>query len=326
MKELRIFYVDFWKGFSMEDFLFTEILKKHYQVILDDKDPEILFCSVFGNQYLNYHCPRILFVGEPYSPDFNLYDYAIGFDHIQFMDRYLRYPLYLLYNEKMKMALHKHECTKDEIFREKKFCNFVVSSGSGKGDIRAKIFDMLSQYKRVDSGGRYKNNLPDRQPIQDKYEFQKNYKFSLAMENSKVSGYTTEKIIEAWAAGTIPIYWGNPDIVKEFNPASFIIITDDEDWLDKVKEIDQSDDLYEKMCKEPIYLPGQEPDLEALEKFLLTILGKNCEEQIVRGSAKSIFGRMYEYRMQQMARLNENWFVNFLRKYKRKMFGFKKID
>lgn len=326
MKELRIFYVDFWKGFSMEDFLFTKILKKNYQVVLDDKDPEILFCSVFGNQYLNYQCPRILYVGEPYTPDFNLYDYAIGFDHIQFMDRYLRYPLYLLYNEKMKMALHKHECTKDEIFREKKFCNFVVSSGSGKGDIRAKIFDKLSQYKRVDSGGRYKNNLPDHQPVQDKYEFQKNYKFSLAMENSKVSGYTTEKIIEAWAAGTIPIYWGNPDIAKEFNSASFITITDNEEWLDKVKEIDQSDDLYEKMCKEPIYLPGQEPDLETLEKFLLTILSKNCEDRIVRGSAKSIFGRMYEYRMQQMARLNENWFVNFLRKYKRKMFGVKKIE
>lgn len=326
MKELRIFYVDFWKGFSMEDFLFTEILKKHYQVVLDDKNPEIIFSSTFGNQYLNYQCPRILFVGEPYTPDFNLYDYAIGFDHIQFMDRYLRYPLYLLEKEKMNKALQKHECTKDQILREKKFCNFVVSAGGGKEDIRTKIFEKLSQYKRVDSGGKYKNNLPDHQPVLDKYEFQKDYKFSLAMENSKISGYTTEKIIDAWAAGTIPIYWGNPDIVKEFNPASFIIISDDDKWFDKVIEIDQSDDLYEKMCKEPIYLPGQEIYIEVLEKFLLNIINKDSGERIVRGSAKSLWGKMYEYRMQQMARLNENRFVDVLRKFKRKMFGLRKFE
>ena len=326
MKELRIFYVDFWKGLSMEEFLFTEILKKHYHVVLDNKNPEIIFCSTFGNQYLNYQCTRILFVGEPYTPDFNLYDYAIGFDHIRFMDRYLRYPLYLLEKEKMNKALHKHECTKDQILREKKFCNFVVSAGGGKEDIRTKIFEKLSQYKRVDSGGKYKNNLPDHQPVPDKYEFQKNYRFSLAMENSKISGYTTEKIIDAWAAGTIPIYWGNPDIVKEFNPASFIMITDDEEWLDKVIEIDQSDDLYEKMSKEPIYLPNQEIDIEVLEKFLLNIINKDSGERIVRGSAKSLWGKMYEYRMQQMARLNENRLVNFLRKYKRRMFGLRKFD
>lgn len=326
MRELRIFYVDFWKDLSMENFLFTEILKKHYQVIFDDKNPEIIFCSTFGNQYLKYQCPRILFVGEPYTPDFNLYDYAIGFDHIQFMDRYLRYPLYLLYEKQMEKALHKHEMTKEEILGKKGFCNFVVSSGGGKGDNRTKIFEELSQYKRVDSGGKYKNNLPDHQPVPDKYEFQKNYKFSLAMENSKFSGYTTEKIIDAWAAGTIPIYWGNPDIMKEFNPASFIMIEDGEEWLDRVKEIDQSDDLYVEMCKEPIYLSGQEPDIEALEKFLLAIVNKDRREQLVRGSARSLYGTMYEYRMQQMARLNDNRFVNFLRKQKRRMFGLRKFE
>lgn len=318
--------MDFWKGFTMENFLFTEILKKHYQVVLDDKDPEIIFCSTFGNQYLNYQCPRILFVGEPYTPDFNIYDYAIGFDHIQFMDRYFRYPLYLFDTDKMDKALHKHEITKEEMLGKKRFCNFVVSAGGGKDDIRAKVFDVLSQYKKVDSGGKYKNNLPDHQPVPDKYEFQKKYRFSLAMENSKISGYTTEKIIDAWAAGTIPIYWGNPDIVKEFNPAAFIRIADDGEWLNQVKAIDQSDILYEEMCRKPIYLPGQEIRIEALEKFLLNIVEKNKEERMVRGSTKSLWGKMYEYRILRMIRLNENCLVNFLRKYKRKMFGLKKFE
>lgn len=326
MKTLKIYYVDFWKGFSMEDFLFTKILEKQYSVIFDQKEPDFLFCSTFGNQYLKYQCPRILFVGEPFTPDFNLYDYAIGFDHIQFADRYLRYPLYLFDTEKMDKALHKHEMTKEELLGKKGFCNFVVSSGGGKGDIREKVFDELCQYKKVDSGGRYRNNLPDHQPVADKYEFQKNYKFSLAMENSNISGYTTEKIIDAWAAGTIPIYWGNPDIVKEFNPQSFIQITDDGGWLEQVKAIDQSDSLFGEMCREPIYLSGQEIPLEVLEKFLLNIVGKNKEEQTVRGSTKSLWGKMYEYRILQAARLNENRLINFLRKYKRRWFGLKKFD
>lgn len=329
MKEIRIFYVDFWPDFSMEDYVFTQILKKHYSVIFDKENPEILFCSLFGNKYLKYKCPRILFVGEPFTPDFNIYDYAIGFDHIQFSDRYLRYPLFLMDTDKMDKAVHKHELSANEIKQKKGFCNFVVSSGGGKNNFRAQVFEKLNQYRKVDSGGSFMNNLPDHQPVPDKYEFQKNYKFSLAMENSKISGYTTEKIIDAWAAGTIPIYWGNPDIVKEFNPASFINITDNDEWLDKVIELDQSEELYEKMCREPIFLPGQnnnEKSLEELEDFLLNILKKNKEERLVRTSARSIYGRMYEYRIEKWVRIDDNLVVNTLRKYKRKLFGLKKIE
>lgn len=326
MRELRICYVDFWKGFCKEEFLFTEILKKHYTVVFDENDPEIVFCSVFGNKYLEYQCPRIIFAAEPYTPDFNIYDYAIGFDHIQFMDRYLRYPLYLFDKEKMEKALHKHEFSKQEISQKTGFCNFVVSSGGGKGDIRLKFFEELSRYKKVDSGGRYKNNLPDNKPVKDKYEFQKNYKFSFAMENSQISGYTTEKIIDAWAAGTIPIYWGNPEIVKEFNPAAFINITDNENWLNKVMEIDQSDQLYEQMMKEPICFSEQRISEDQLEKFLLLIIEKPESHRLVRGSAHTLWGQMYEYRMLQMARLRENFIIKAATNWKRRIFGLKNFN
>jgi hypothetical protein len=32
----------------------------------------------------------------------------------------------------------------------------------------------------------------------------------------------TEKITDAFMAGCIPIYWGDLDVVKDFNPRSFI--------------------------------------------------------------------------------------------------------
>ncbi|CCF79843.1 hypothetical protein HBZS_102910 [Helicobacter bizzozeronii CCUG 35545] len=37
---------------------------------------------------------RLVFMGENERIDFNVYDFAMGFDHLEFGDRYLRVPLY----------------------------------------------------------------------------------------------------------------------------------------------------------------------------------------------------------------------------------------
>ena len=80
----------------------------------------------------------------------------------------------------------------------------------------------------------------------------KNYKFSLAFENSSTNGYCTEKIIQAFAAGTIPIYWGdkhNPT-GGGINKKSFININDYNDFdnaLETIKILDNNDEQYLKM-------------------------------------------------------------------------------
>lgn len=38
------------------------------------------------------------------------------------------------------------------------------------------------------------------------------YRFSLCFENMPMSGYVTEKIFDCLYAGTVPVYWGAPDI------------------------------------------------------------------------------------------------------------------
>lgn len=70
------------------------------------------------------------------------------------------------------------------------------------------MFEALKKYKKVNSGGRYLNNIG--RAVVDKIQFESRHKFSICFENSSYPGYTTEKIIEAFAAKTIPIYWGNP--------------------------------------------------------------------------------------------------------------------
>ena len=79
-------------------------------------------------------------------------------------------------------------------------------------------------------------------------------KFVLALENSKVNGYVTEKIVNAFYSGAIPIYWGSPNINELFNKEAFINIDDFDnidDCVDYVNNI--SDQQREYMLNQPIY-------------------------------------------------------------------------
>ncbi len=61
------------------------------------------------------------------------------------------------------------------------------------------------------------------------------------MKNSSHPGYYTEKLIEGFAAKTVPIYWGDPHIEEIFNPNAFINLSDCEsidEMIEKVKAVD----------------------------------------------------------------------------------------
>jgi alpha(1,3/1,4) fucosyltransferase len=44
----------------------------------------------------------------------------------------------------------------------------------------------------------------------------------LAMENRAARGYNTEKIINAFQAGSIPIYYGTTEVFDVFNARAFV--------------------------------------------------------------------------------------------------------
>ncbi len=56
-----------------------------------------------------------------------------------------------------------------------------------------------------------------------KIETLKNYKYNICFENSLQEGYTTEKIFEALAGGTIPIYFGNNPVEPNILYACIIL-------------------------------------------------------------------------------------------------------
>lgn len=53
------------------------------------------------------------------------------------------------------------------------------------------------------------------------------YMFSIAMENCEVPGYFTEKILDCFATGTIPVYLGDPTIGEHFNMDGIVTISDE---------------------------------------------------------------------------------------------------
>lgn len=282
MKKIKIKICDYGTKKAGHDHFIISALSNYYEVELSE-NPDYLFYHESTYDHLKYDCIKIFYTGENISPNFNLCDYAIGFDYINFEDIYYRLPLYLIKvfysDDEIKIAgsdyLGKQVLfTKEDLVRKTEFCSFVYSNYRAE-EQRKIIFDKLSEYKQVNAGGAYLNNIGGR--TSNKLEFELRHKFSIAFENSSRSGYTTEKIVSSLVAKTIPIYWGNPNIGKEFNTRRFINChdyTSFDDVIERIKELDNDNDLYIKMINEPIAADGYNFDevKKGFEIFLKNII------------------------------------------------------
>ncbi len=266
-KSLKIFFTDFWsKSFDPENNFFTNILKQRFNIEIDPEKPDILIFSLYGQNFLKYNSLKVLFIGENIRPNFAYTDFSISFDYNTYNGRNLRLPLYVLYGEK-EMLIKDENWTEKIISQKRKFANFLVSNPNAKE--RIEFFKKLSQYKRVDSGGKVLNNIGYR--VKNRFEFNRQYKFTIAFENSSYPGYTTEKLIQPIKSGSIPIYWGNPLVHLEFNPRSFINVMNFKNFdeaIEYVKEVDNNPALYKKILQEPFFY-GNKPNFYYEEQRLL---------------------------------------------------------
>lgn len=61
-----------------------------------------------------------------------------------------------------------------------------------------------------------------RGPARSKSQTVAQYRFSLCFENSILKGWMTEKLFDCFFVGTIPVYWGAPDVLDYVPAESFI--------------------------------------------------------------------------------------------------------
>lgn len=274
---MRIIKVHFARNYHIktriESLLKKVAQKNNFELQILDKDYDYFFCNenIYHDKKIYQesinqapNTIRIFTCDEAIYPDLNLFDYAVCFDDFD-KDRIIKYPLKMFLNDQFNesqliLEYSKQNINGKDILREKtKFCNFIYSNPHAH-PMRDNLFYTLSKYKKVDSLGKHLNNSTIPHTRQEtkwrtiSIELKKPYKFSIAAENAYFKGYISEKIITSMMANTIPVYFGTSEVIKYFNPKSFINVNDFsslEDVVKKVKEIDENDDLYLEMISQP---------------------------------------------------------------------------
>jgi hypothetical protein len=277
------------------------ILQNKYQVVIDNKNPDLVFWTniysstdvvdTFTNELGSTHtqfpqakkiflsceaCNNHLYIVEHDDKHF-----AIGPEPISH-EKYLQLPIHNttsawgLYDES-KFFNHPYNWLTEikdgeKILKEKKhFCGVVQNSIVPE---RVELFNKLSNYKFVRASGGWITNVPpeeatiiypriDGEGYLSKINFLKECKFSIQVQSNIVRHLTVEKLIQAFAAQTIPIYYGNDLVLNDgFNPKSFINCHDFssfDDVVEYVKEIDNNDKLFQTIVSEPIFINNQLP-------------------------------------------------------------------
>ena len=332
----------------------TEIYKwltERYTVIIDPINPEFLFYDVFGDDYKKFHgCVKVFLPTEDEIPNFNECDYAAGFAHMTYGERYFRRSFIL--EELTPNIQDRSIVTKNLLNR--KFCNFIYSNPCyGEGALlRQEFCKKLMGYKHVDCPGRILNNM-DRSVIDEIYtndwrgskrKFQSEYKFTIAFENGATDGWITEKMPDAMLAFSVPIYYGDPNVNEDFNPKSFINVADYNFDLDKVVDciikLDNDDEAYMSMLKQSPMSPYfQFNRKEQFKEWIFSIVEKgsvpfNKDPRNISRNKRWLRAIKNEYRKEHNIRndaifgINEDTFSDdlqiFLTDYKAHKYRFKK--
>ncbi len=298
---IEVEYLNFWQDFDPENNLFQDFFSANPQVvdqILAAGHKKVVFESVFAPkkkqksffkkktsdaEVSNNICAdkkeikplRIWFTGENLRPPLEKnYDAYLSFDHDDFGNRNFYFPLIYLSLNPYRVNGHprigEKYLAKDLLIPRthrsgkiaKSICVISSSSTHRLGAVKE-----LEKYFQVDVYG----SMGEVSPL-EKITVAKSYEFMLCFENDLYPGYTTEKIVEAYVCGTIPLYWGMLDNCDFLNKKSFLNLANSKSIEIWAKELSQiSEKHYKSMFQEPLLSdvpPIEETLLELFSKFI----------------------------------------------------------
>lgn len=183
----------------------------------------------------------------------HLFDLVLTFDK-KLLDRGENFKLNL-YGTTWLNEIYRNIWTKSKI------CSFIISNKqiTSGHKLRHTMAKLTKQYNMgfVDIyGGNYKplpftNTKPfdknhNSQDISNKKIIAlKDYMFSVVIENCKEDYYFTEKIVDCFLTGTVPIYYGCPSIGNFFNEKGILIFDKPNDCLNTLMNL--SSEKYKAM-------------------------------------------------------------------------------
>jgi hypothetical protein len=258
--QTKIQYCGFWSSFYTED---KSSFNKFFANLFVDIPRRVRIHSVFDCNVATITDDDVVDVnysGEVYSNIPELYDLNLIMQETDIARRIVYLPLFALGS--YELDLWNRYMQQRPLLPKCGFCSFVVSNP--KAPLRNAIFQLLSQYKRVDSWGAVFNNQGGQFAPRDNDEyfaFLNRYKFMICFENASNPWYITEKLYNAWLGGTIPIYWGCTRVQQLLNPKAFLYLENDSidainRLIQRVIELDNDTAQYEAMFNEPLLRDG----------------------------------------------------------------------
>jgi hypothetical protein len=215
---------------------------------------------------------NIFFTGENERPPYGDWDAYLSFDLHEFGSKNAYLPLWWITCTDLagpKNAPYLNEIiTVESLLRprqpnlkpRKKFCVAFIGKAY---PFRMQALNALSDVQKVEVFGAIA-----RKDVKSKFKESQNYKFVFAFENDLYPGYVTEKVIEAWATGAIPLYWGS-DPAKYINPKAVINLAEFDsmnEFVNFVSKVNADSKLWEEIASQPILL--REPDLSDVNRVL----------------------------------------------------------
>jgi len=282
--DIRLHFDSFWDSFDVNDNIWIWILRQKHNVIIDSLNPNLVFTTDINAKYPN--AIKVYYSNEPYYPEqltinTNLVDFSMSNFFID-LNTHIRFPSYYMYiyefiRTNLIEGFSFFEKENRDIPIKTDFCCFVSRTLMGK---RGNFFNKLNKYKKIHTNVAPHNDFSipfDNSSFSSskpKIEFIKKYKFNIAFENdfrgnhlcfpganvvdgflTDMSGLISEKLVEPFVSGTIPIYWGSKIVSQEFNSKTFLSYYDfknENDLIDKIIELDKNDNLYNSYFKEKI--------------------------------------------------------------------------
>jgi len=258
-------------------------------VIVNDGDI-VIYTDLFLNKIDKMSKINIALLIESQSYHREYYDYISKNNHN--FDLVLTFDKKLLdRGENFKLNLYGTCWLHDSyihIWSKSKLCSMVTSNKNTTYGHRFRhIITNYMDGKNVNIdiyGGRYKN-LPymtsesftpehsGRHITNGKINALQDYMFSITIENNKEDYYFTEKLIDCFLTGTVPIYYGCPSIGNFFNINGIIIIDSLDDLIAILPSLTM--ELYDNMkpyIEENYNTAQQYKNFTINEKAILDIL------------------------------------------------------
>jgi hypothetical protein len=215
---------------------------------------------------------NLWYTGENQRPPYGNWDAYLSFDSKIPHERNFYLPLWLLTSTNWVCELNLSywgtpSPKLDNLLRDRKIgrkkerfaCAFI-----GKNyPIRLHAIESLRNIGKVDVFGEGARN-----PVKNPSKVAQDYKFVLCFENDLYPGYVTEKPVEAYLCGAIPLYNGI-DSLGYINKQAIINLNEFDSfdcWIECIENHHRDDSTYAKTYSQKLL--NQTPDLSELISFL----------------------------------------------------------